>query len=283
MGEIKTYDFIANKILGKLRILIYKNKEKYCECFHKENFLEKRFKLKVLKKFYSKEDILKHLKENFKNYEFRFIINDEMNGYYLLWNYVGDGFFDLEIEKIIIKHIEDYYNKINKNGFRIILPTTKVYNLDKFIAENKNYKFLKDFKRKGKYNYQVFIEEVFEKIMSLNNNIYIKGSYALISAYNVDISFPRDINFNVTDKKIIRLCLDTLKKWFDLLEIENTVKIYNYLNRNRGEIQVDGFQLTFETADEALIKNVIDKNNAIRTFCYDFLKSKNKSKYFKKF
>lgn len=239
--------------------------------------------MKVLKKFYSKEDILKHLKENFINYEFRFIINNELNGYYLLWNYVGDSSFDFEIEKIITKHIEDYYNKINKNGFRIILPTTKVYNLDKFITENKNYQFLKDFKRKGRYNYQVFIEEIFEKIMSLNNNIYIKGSYALISAYNVDISFPRDINFNVTNKKTIRLCLDILKEWFNLLEIENTVKIYNYLSRPRGEIQADGFQLTFEALEEDFMKNVIDENNAIRTFRYDFLKAKNKKKYFKKF
>lgn len=101
----------------------------------------------IFKNFYNKLDTLEYLKNKFPNIEFRFIINKELNGYYLLWEEI-DADNDSQVKEItnkitleLNKHIDEIKQK---NIYDCILPI-QVINLKIFLKDNEQYNFFKTF------------------------------------------------------------------------------------------------------------------------------------------
>lgn len=141
--------------------------------------------------------------------------------------------------------------------------------------------FLKHFKRVGTTNFHIAVEEIFEMIMGLDSRIYVKGSYALIVAYNENNKIDRDINFNVPSAKVMKLCINNLEKWLTKLQIDSIVKYKKNKVRNRATVKIKDGIFTFETFGREYLPYVVNKENEINTFEYEFIKSKNKSKFLK--
>lgn len=237
----------------------------------------------IFKNFYNKLDTLEYLKNKFPNIEFRFIINKELNGYYLLWEEI-DADNDSQVKEItnkitleLNKHIDEIKQK---NIYDCILPI-QVINLKIFLKDNEQYNFLKHFKRVGTTNFHIAVEEIFEMIMALDSRIYVKGSYALIVAYNENNKIDRDINFNVPSAKVMKLCINNLEKWLTKLQIDSIVKYKKNKVRNRATVKIKDGIFTFETFGKEYLPYVVNKENEINTFEYEFIKSKNKSKFLK--